>query len=462
MKVLLISCYELGHQPFSLASPASYLETAGHQVKCQDLAVESLNEAWVKQADFIAFSTHMHTALRLAKRAAERVRKLNPTTHICFYGLYAGMHSRQLLGFGNGAKIVDSVIGGEFEEPMLRLVQQLDADTLESLTGVDIRGHVGGTSFARQRFRAPVRELLPPLKKYARLQIGDDFKLAGYVEASRGCAHKCLHCPITPVYQGRLRIIPEDVVLDDVRQLVAIGAEHITFGDPDFLNGVPHSMRILRAMHRQFPQVTFDFTAKIEHIIGHRHLFPEMKALNCLFVVSAVELLNDTILAYLDKGHTRSDVETAIQITREAGVTLRPSLMPFTPWTSLHDVLDIFDFVDEHRLHDQIDPVQYSIRLLLPVGSSLLSSDEIQPYLSRFNEESWIYEWTHPVAEMEQLQKDVARCVEENADRRDSFATYLEIRDLVYQYAGRSKNQAWMPTGEMKMYAPRLTEDWFC
>ena len=34
-------------------------------------------------------------------------------------------------------------------------------------------------------------------------------------------------------------------MLADIARLVAIGARHITLGDPDFLNGVRHSLRIV-------------------------------------------------------------------------------------------------------------------------------------------------------------------------------------------------------------------------
>ena len=66
----------------------------------------------------------------------------------------------------------------------------------------------GQVYLGRQQFVVPRRDLLPPLERYARLDDGARQKLAGYVEASRGCAHRCLHCPITPVYNGRLRIVP--------------------------------------------------------------------------------------------------------------------------------------------------------------------------------------------------------------------------------------------------------------
>src|SRR5206468_1333924 len=185
-------------------------------------------------------------------------------------------------------------------------------------------------------------------------------------EASRGCLHLCTHCPIPPVYGGRFFVVPPDVVLEDVRRQVQAGATHITFGDPDFLNGPKHALKVVRALHAEFPALTFDFTAKVEHILEKRELFPEFGASGCVFMISAVESLSDTVLTILEKNHTRADVEVALKIVRDAGITYRPTWVAFTPWTTLDDYREVLDFVEENELIDHVDPVQYTIRLLVP------------------------------------------------------------------------------------------------
>lgn len=474
--VILISTYELGHQPLSLASPLASLEKAGFSPAVVDLAVERLEPKTIERARFAAVAVPMHTALRLGVKAVERIRSINPACRIALYGLYATLNARTL--FARGA---DFIVGGECEEPLVRLAQDLDADgsgervdgvnTTQRAPGARVPGAVvpaaPGESarvpaapwLRRIDFAVPQRASLPPLERYARLEHTGTTRLAGQTEASRGCLHFCRHCPIPPVYGGRFFVVPRDVVLADIRNQVASGATHITFGDPDFLNGPGHSLAIMRAARAEFPSLTFDFTAKIEHLLQHRDLLPEMARLGCLFVVSAVESIDDRVLAILDKGHTRADVEAAIDLTRNAGVALRPSLVPFTPWTGLEDYRALLAFIERHDLVDHLDPVQLVIRLLLPPGSLLLARPEMRPHLGGLDAGRFTYEWSHPDPRMDRLQKHLSGLVEKAAlDDEDPRLTFHRI---VARAEGH-RLPTHQPIVHDKGRPPRLTEPWFC
>ncbi len=457
--VLLISCYELGHQPLGLALPLGFLKRRGYAPAALDLSVEPLDPVTARRARFIGISVPMHTALRLGVEAARRIREINPDSHLCFFGLYASLNTEYLLAHG-----ADSVIGGEYEAPLTALIQALDAgrDSGE-VPGVTSRGHQAEPWLERLDFAVPSREALLPLEHYARLEYHGSRVVAGYVETSRGCLHRCLHCPIPPVYDGRFFVIPEAVVLEDTRAQVKAGARHITFGDADFLNGPGHSLRIVRAMHEEFPDLTFDFTAKVEHLVKHRAVVPELKALGCLFVISAVESLSDTVLAHLEKGHTRADVVTAFAILREAGIVLRPSFVSFTPWTTLNDYLEIFEFVEREDLLDAVDPVQYTIRLLIPPGSLLLEREAIRPFLGPLVPEALAYQWTHPDPRMDRLHQDVTRAVEQAAAvEEDPSVTFDRLRVLAYAALDSTPPTRRSSLRPDRVRPPRLTEPWFC
>ncbi len=398
----------------------------------------------MRRAKLVGIAVQMHTALRLGQRVAERVRALNPSAHLCFYGLYAPLHAEHLRTLGAA-----SVIGGEYEAELVSLAEHLDTPPRPVVLD-------------RLKFALPVRNQLPALDRYAKLMIAGEERLAGYVEATRGCLHLCRHCPIPSVYQGRFFVVQADIVLEDIARQVAAGARHITFGDADFLNGPSHVMAIVR----QLPAgLTFDITTKIEHILKHRELFPELAALGCLFVVSAVESLSPRVLEMLDKGHTAADVEAAIDIVQGAGITLRPSLLPFTPWTTLDDYLELLEWVERRALIDHIDPVHLAIRLLVPPGSKLLELAEVRALLGPLDPARLSYAWQHPDPRMDTLQKLVMDAAADGADAHDDSRTiFHRIQALAYATAAGRPIQATahQHNAPRRQRPPKLTETWFC
>jgi radical SAM superfamily enzyme YgiQ (UPF0313 family) len=452
VRALLVSTYELGHQPLHVASPAAALRAAGHEVACLDLAVSDFDEELVAWAEVVAFSVPMHTAMRLAMRAAERVKQAHPTTPVCLYGLYAPVSRDLTVG-----RLADRIIAGEYEPALVAWVDGLDS---HAETTKDDHGLI---QLGRSPFRLPARDLLPPLTSYARLAVGEERRLVGYVEASHGCAHQCRHCPVPTVYGGRVRLVGRDVVLDDIAELVEAGAAHITFGDPDFLNGWRHSQRLVEAMHDRFPWLTYDVTVKVDHILNHEWLWPTLAATGCAFVVCALESTDDDVLARLDKGHTTAMAREAIALLRRHGIEMRPSLLPFTPWTTAADVVEMLDFVADHDLVDNIDPVMYTIRLLLPEGSLLLDHPDVAPYLGPYDPERLTYTWTGVDPAAERLQAHLAELVESSvAAREPTETTFDKVRAAALEAAGQPPSRRDPVPAGARPGSPRLTEPWFC
>ena len=252
--------------------------------------------------DLVAFYLPMHTATRLALPAIDRVRALNPSAHLCAYGLYAPLNGPLLRERG-----VQTVLGPEFEGDLAEVASRLMSEH-HGARGVRRPGAGRQMFLPRVAFMTPDRSGLPPLTQYASLQVGAARKTVGYTEATRGCKHRCRHCPIVPVYDGRFRAVPADVVLADIRAQVAAGAEHITFGDPDFFNGPGHARAIVEALAREWPGLSYDVTIKVEHLRQQTAMLPVLRETGCAFVTCAVESFDDHVLARLEKGHTRADV----------------------------------------------------------------------------------------------------------------------------------------------------------
>jgi radical SAM superfamily enzyme YgiQ (UPF0313 family) len=406
LRTVLISTYDLGHQPFGLASPAAWLRQHGHEVTCIDLSVGPLIAAEVRQAALVAFFLPMHTATRLALRAIEKVQLINASAHLCCYGLYAPLNEPLLRQKG-----IHTVLGGEFEPELLKLAGDIHHNSHRQQDGAVI-------SLEKLRFIPPDRSDLPALARYPGLRMNGATRVAGYTEATRGCKHRCRHCPVVPVYNGVFRVVQQDVVLEDARKQITAGAAHITFGDPDFLNAPTHAFNIVRALHAEFPNVTYDVTTKIEHLLRHRKDLDVLRETGCLFVTSAVESTQDEILERLDKGHTRSDFVQVAHDFREAGLVLSPTFVPFTPWTTWDGYRDLLRLIVELDLVDHIAPVQLTLRLLVPEGSRLLDMPDLRSVLRNFDAEALVYPWDHPDPALDRFALALHRVVLEEQKRQ--------------------------------------------
>jgi radical SAM superfamily enzyme YgiQ (UPF0313 family) len=453
MNVVLISTYELGRQPFGLASPAAWLRNAGAEVTCLDLSREPFRKDPIRAADLVAFCVPMHTATRLAVQLVGTIRELNPSAHICFYGLYAPVNEAYLRKLGVG-----TILGGEFEQGLVDLVARLVAETNGKQREPVI-------SLARQKFLLPDRGGMIPLEKYARLIMPTgETRTVGYTEASRGCKHHCRHCPIVPVYNGAFRIVDRDVVLEDIRQQVEAGAQHITFGDPDFFNGPAHALTIVEALHCEFPQLTYDVTIKIEHLLQQARNLMALRDAGCLFVTSAVESVDDAVLEMLGKHHTRADFLRAVQMFREAGLVLQPTFVAFTPWTTLEGYCDLLEVIRENDLVESVAPIQLAIRLLIPAGSRLLELPEILEMIGPFDEEALLYPWSHVDPRVDQLCEEIQRQVHADEKLKRSRAAIFEnIWEAAHRASGLSVvAERAHPLLVVRAAIPYLNEPWYC
>ena len=375
---------------------------------CVDTSRERLTDETIAAAELVAFYLPMHTATRLAGPLIDRVRRVNPAARLAAYGLYAPINEAWLREKG-----VAHVLGPEGEEELVDLAEGTepgDAATHVRRSRRESRPHLG---------LSPHRAGLPPLSRYAALQMPDGTtRVVGSTDATRGCKHLCRHCPVVPVYKGRFHAIPVDAVLEDVRQQVAAGAQHISFGDPDFFNGPTHARRIVERLAAEFPGVTYDATIKIEHILQQASMLPLLARTGCLFLTSAVESIDEAVLRHLAKGHTRADFVKAVQLCREAGVTLSPTFVAFTPWTTLEGYDELLRTIDDLDLTEQVAPIQLAIRLLITNGSPLLELPDIQAVITSFDPASLTWPWRHRDPRVDALQQSVMRTVGVRAQTR--------------------------------------------
>ena len=448
--MLLLSTYDLGRQPFGLASPAAWLREAGVEVVCADLSKDRLSPDAVRGVSLVGFFLPMHTATRLALPVIDRVRALNPAARLVAYGLYAPLNEQMLRERG-----IQQILGGEFEEDLVQAALGAPVSSRVEPSQDDPRPGI-----PRLAFKVPDRGDLPPLSRYAALQDGAERRVAGYTEASRGCKHHCRHCPIVPVYGGRFRIVPPEVVLADARAQVAAGARHITFGDPDFFNGIRHARAVLEGFARDCPGITYDVTIKVEHLLQHADSLPLLRRTGCAFVTSAVEAVDDRVLARLDKGHTAADFERAVALCAAARVPLSPTFVTFTPWTTLESYRHFLETIARLGLVNHVAPIQYAIRLLVTDKSRLLELEDLRALVRPFDPVSLTYPWAHPDPRVDQLHATVAAIVgvRTTAPRDEVFAHVWEAAWAAAAPAGRPD----LPVLPSRATIPYLTEPWYC
>jgi radical SAM superfamily enzyme YgiQ (UPF0313 family) len=461
MKVVLINPYEIGRQPFGLAEPAAWLKRAGCEVHCLDLTLQRLEPEVMRDAHVVAIYVAMHTATRIAVEAIPRIQALAPRAHLCVYGLYAPMNEKRLRDLG-----VQTVLGGEVEPALVSLVERLRKASLHKNSHLKSGDGQVQTepvvNLSRIEFLTPDRGALPPLARYAHLQLPDGGrKTVGFVEGSRGCKHLCRHCPVVPVYHGMFRVIPVEVAMADVRQQVAAGARHISFGDPDFLNGPSHALKLVQALHAEFPEITYDATIKIQHLIDHAGMLPLLKATGCLFITAAVESVDDRVLGLLAKNHTNEDFARAVALCRAAGIALAPTFVAFTPWTTLEGYIALLERLLELDLVESVPPIQLAIRLLIPQGSLLLELPGFQANIGEFDPKLLGFPWKNPDARVDRLQHEIQELVAQseakNLSRREIFARIWGLA-----HAALGVDAPVLTNTGAGASIPRLSEPWYC
>ena len=418
VRVLLVSTYDLGRQPTGLAAAAATLREGGHEVACIDTSRDRVGDEQILWADRVSVYLPMHTATRLALPLIPRVLQVNPRARVTAFGLYAQLNAGFLLERGVHA----------------------------------IEDDVTPTAFDRSG--------LPPLARYATLQMPDGSRrVVGSTDATRGCKHLCRHCPIVPVYQGRFRAVPVEVVLRDVAAQVDAGAQHISFGDPDFFNGPTHARRIVERIAAEHPGLTYDVTIKVQHLLDHAGLLPLLRDTGCLFVTTAVEAVDDRVLALLAKGHTRADFVQAAALCREIGLTLSPTFVPFTPWTTIDSYLDLLETLESLDLVEHVAPIQLAIRLLVTSGSPLLELEDVKRVAGPFDSASLTWPWEHSNPRVDRLQEHVMRLVGVNI-RATRRATFDAVMEMARAAAGRAPRET--RAARDRATIPYLNEPWYC
>ena len=111
------------------------------------------------------------------------------------------------------------------------------------------------------------------------------------------------------------------------------------------------------------------------------------------------------------RGTRERDFERAVALCREAGLTLAPTFVAFTPWTTLEAYCALLQAIDRLGLVEHVAPIQLAIRLLITEGSRLLELPEIRAMADTFDPATLTYPWRHADPRVDLLQAQLASLV---------------------------------------------------
>ena len=428
MKILLTSFYDLGKQPKIIAEIVDRYNSAEIDFDFFDFSVEDQNID-LENYDVLGIYAPMHTATILS---IEYIKdKILPNKMFTF-GLYGSV----LEDFNSSIRYIKDI-----ESDELALFLEINDDHQFSLKN-----------------NIPNRQIFPDISNYAHLVDGSNNLIAGSVETTYGCKHSCTHCPVPISFNGTFKTYSLEKIISDVENQVNQGAKHISFNDPDFFNGPIHALKILESLNEKFPSITYDSTIKVEHILKYKKYFKELSSLNMVFVISAFETTNDLVLSILEKNHTSNDLNNSIEISQDFGIDIRPTWMPFSPWTELNDLSNIVNLIEKYKLRETVDPIQLTIKLLIPKHSLIIKKPEINKYLGNYEKNSLSFKWEYENNDVEKLQSSLFDFILNNSELNE-HKQYLGMVNIIEKYTDTKllTNSSY----DFKN-VPKLSETWFC
>ena len=417
-RVILAAVYEGGAQPINIGTAASHLIEAGFEPICVDTFVDGIpDDDAIAGTDLLAISMPLFQSIAPGVGLATRARCINPSITVVMFGQHANIHAERLLG-----GYCDFVIRGDWEPGLVALARDPTKFDDYARVGVCSPARVVKPYIHRGNLLPPARHLLPALSRYRYAELETMWQscrpipVVGNVETARGCHHACTYCSVFAATGRKVSLIPADAVMADIRQVVALGAEHIWFTDAEFLNSKHHGLSIVERMKREFPFLTFDITTRTDHILEAKDVVAELQALGCQFITTALEFSSQRVLDAIDKEMSLEQIERAVAYCQSIGLRLNPTFIMFNPWADLDDMIQLREWIERVGLATTISPLQSETRLYLYKGSPLLAHPDICKL--ELVEREFDYEWKHPDARVDKLFAEYSKPTEVGSFQR--------------------------------------------
>lgn len=189
------------------------------------------------------------------------------------------------------------------------------------------------------------------------------------VAASRGCPYRCNFCSVHEFYDGRIRQMSAERVMDEIRN---VDTRHITFVDDNFLMNHRREDRIADLIRAEGLELSFSMEARTDSIVRHPELVEKWVDTGLYAVLMGLEGATEETLAGVNKSNMLETNNEAIRILKDNGVIIWGAFIVDPMFTA-----DDFKRLEEYVHRMEITHTQFTVLTPL-VGTQL--------YRERFNE----------------------------------------------------------------------------
>lgn len=213
------------NMPLGLICLATYLDNENIDVEILDAYAENLGAFSVIDRIFkmekipriIGFNTSSPN-IHVIHQTASYIKRIRSDIIIVCGGPHATLAPEHTLKYGN----VDFLIKGEGEIPFKKLVTQIFND--HNVKSNNIPGvfymNSGTISGKNNKELLDLSKILTPAFSFLPYKRYFQIKKRVYLHTSRGCGFKCIYCSVHKFWNGRVREIPMDILMNHVRDTV--------------------------------------------------------------------------------------------------------------------------------------------------------------------------------------------------------------------------------------------------
>jgi len=182
------------------------------------------------------------------------------------------------------------------------------------------------------------------------------------IMTSRGCPFDCDFCTVTKIFGRTFRMqSPRRVVREIQHALEFFRTRTIFFYDDNFTANRERVRELCQLIKQE--NLGIDWVTQVRSDIAREpDLLKFMEQAGCRFFFIGFESINDETLKAMHKSQTRKDIEQAIQVIRECGISIHGMFI----FGDDHDTPETIQATVDFAVQQHVDTVQFMILTPFP------------------------------------------------------------------------------------------------